>query len=109
PFLDAPGTAAFRIVRIGWLRRLFDLSCAEYDRLNLDKDDPVSDMQDEFAKGLEGVSEQETRARLVKIERLLTEWSKGRKLYGHIYDDVLKLKYLHQRYTNYLKWLQWKK
>ncbi len=25
--------------------------------------------------------------------------------YGHIFDDVLKLKYLHQRYTNYLRWL----
>ena len=42
------------------------------------------------------------------VERLLAEWSKGRKLYGHLFDDILKLKYLHQRYTNYLKWLQWK-
>jgi hypothetical protein len=57
---------------------------------------------------LQGVTEPEARARLVKIERVLTEWSKGRKLYGHIYDDVLKLKYLHQRYTNYLKWLMYK-
>ncbi|MEP7200091.1 MAG: AAA family ATPase [Chloroflexota bacterium] len=105
PFFEAPGNAAFRMDRIGWLRRLFDLACAEYDRLNLDKDDPVADFEAEFAKGLEGVTEQETRARLVKIERLLTEWSKGRKLYGHIYDDLLKLKYLHQRYTNYLRWL----
>ena len=48
------------------------------------------------------------RAELVKIERLLAEWARGRKLYGHMYDDVLKLKYLHQRYTNYLKWLVWK-
>jgi hypothetical protein len=29
-------------------------------------------------------------------------------LYGHLFDDLLKLKYLHQRYTNYLKWLKWK-
>ena len=48
------------------------------------------------------------RAELVKIERLLGDWAKGRKLYGHMYDDVLKLKYLHQRYSNYLKWLLWK-
>jgi hypothetical protein len=54
------------------------------------------------------VTEAEARARLVKIERLLAEWSKGRKLYGHVFDDVLKLKYLHQRYTNYLKWLKYK-
>ena len=37
---------------------------------------------------------------------LITEWAKGRKLYGHLYDDLLKLKYLHQRYTNYLRWLK---
>src|SRR5207244_7613905 len=36
PFFEATGNAAFRIDRIGWLRRLFDLACAEYDRLNLD-------------------------------------------------------------------------
>ena len=93
---------------MSWIRRLFDLACAEYDRLNLDKDDPVAALEVEFAQGLQGVTEQEARARLVKIERILAEWSKGRKLYGHIYDDVLKLKYLHQRYTNYLKWLMYK-
>ena len=60
----------------------------------------------EFSHGLEGLNESETRRRLVKIERLITEWSKGRKLYGHLYDDLLKLKYLHQRYTNYLRWLK---
>jgi hypothetical protein len=52
------------------------------------------------------VPKAEVRARLTKIERQLADWSKGRKLYGHLYDDVLKLKYLHQRYTNYLDWLE---
>jgi MoxR-like ATPase len=108
PFFDTPENGAFRSDKIGWLRRLFDLSCNEYDRLDRDRDDVVAQMEAEFARGLEGVSEQETRARLVKIERTLTDWSKGRKLYGHLFDDILKLKYLHQRYTNYLKWLQWK-
>ncbi len=28
-----------------------------------------------------------------------------RKLHGPVYDDLLKLKYLHQRYTNYRRWL----
>ena len=105
PFFEAPGNAAFRYDKIGWLRRLFDLSCGEYDRLNLDNDDPVATFENEFAKGLEGVTESEVRARLVKIERQLTDWSRGRKLYGNLYDDLLKLKYLHQRYTNYLHWL----
>jgi len=108
PFFEAPGNAIYRTDKIGWIRKLFDLACAEYDRLNLDKDDLVADLDAEFAKGLEGVSEPEVRARLTKIERLLNDWSKGRKFYGHMFDDVLKLKYLHQRYTNYLRWLTYK-
>jgi MoxR-like ATPase len=105
PFFEAPGHAVFRVDRVGWIRRLFDLACAEYDKLNLDQDDPVAELEVDFARGLEGVTEAEVRARLVRIERVLTDWSKGRKLYGHLFDDVLKLKYFHQRYTNYLRWL----
>jgi MoxR-like ATPase len=108
PFFDAPGNAVFRTDRIGWLRKVFDMSCADYDRLNLDREDPVAALAAEFRRGLDGLSEGDTRARLVKIERLITEWSKGRKLYGHLYDDLLNLKYLHQRYTNYLRWLKTK-
>ena len=106
PFFDAPGNGVFRTRPHRLASQNSDLSCADYDRLNLDRDDPVADLGTEFRRGLDGLSESETRSRLVRIERLITEWSKGRKLYGHIYDDVLKLKYLHQRYTNYLRWLK---
>lgn len=106
PFFDAPGNGMFRVDRVGWLRRVFDLSCADYERLNLDREDPVADLAHEFNQGLDGLGETETRNRLVKIERLISDWSKGRKLYGHLYDDLLELKYLHQRYTNYLRWLK---
>lgn len=106
PFFEAPGHAVYRADRVGWLRKVFDLSCAEFDRLDLDREDAVAAFAAEFQRGLDGLSENETRSRLVKIERLITEWAKGRKLYGHLYDDLLKLKYLHQRYTNYLRWLK---
>jgi len=108
PFFEAAGNAPLRVDRIGWIRRLFDLSNAEYDRLDLDRDDPVAVLLDEFGRGLAGVDEVTTRARLDRIERLLADWSAGRKLYGTLYDDVLVLKYLHQRYTNYLAWLRWR-
>lgn len=108
PFFDAPGNAVLRVDRIGWIRRLFDQACAEYDRLNLDQEDPVAELEAELAKGLDGVSESAAKKTLVRIERVLNEWSKGRKLYGHLYDDILKLKYIHQRYSNYLRWLRWK-
>ena len=105
PFFEAAENKVYRTDKVGWIRRLFDLSCQEYDRLDLDRDDPLRGIEEEFAKGLDGLPAAETRRRLVKIERILGEWSKGRKFYGHMLDDVLKLKYLHQRYTNYLKWL----
>jgi Mg-chelatase subunit ChlI len=107
-FFETPENASFRYDKIGWIRRMFDLACAEYDRLDLDRDDPVGDLSAQFEQGLDGVTEKEVRARLVKIERVLSDWAKGRKFYGHMFDDVLKLKYLHQRYTNYLRWLEWK-
>lgn len=108
PFFEAAENAVYRIDKVGWIRKLFDLACAEYDRLDLDRDDPVAQITAEFDQGLEGVTETQVRSQLVRIERVLGNWAKGRKFYGHMFDDVLKLKYLHQRYTNYLKWLQWK-
>jgi len=108
PFFEAAENGVYRVDKVSWIRKLFDLSCAEFDRLNLDKEDPVADLEADFDRGLDGVTEAQARAQLVKIERTLADWAKGRKLYGHLYDDVLKLKYLHQRYTNYLRWLQWR-
>ena len=107
PAFEQEGGPTLRADRVGWLRGLFDVSCREYDRLGLDQDDPVTACLEEFALGLEGLSEAETRRRLATIEGVLRDWAGGRKLYGHLYDDILTLKYLHQRYSNYLHWLQW--
>jgi len=108
PFFEQQGNGALRVDRVNWIRNLFDSACREFERLNLDKEDPVAELEAQFESGLDGVSEKEVRGRLANIERTLASWSKGRKFYGNMFDDVLKLKYLHQRYTNYLKWLQWK-
>jgi MoxR-like ATPase len=108
PFFEMAENCVLRTDKIGWIRRMFDMSCAEYDRLALDRDDPVAELSAEFEKGLESVPQGEVKKRLVRIERVMRDWSKTRKFYGHMFDDALKLKYLHQRYTNYLRWLEWK-
>lgn len=108
PYFETAENNALRVDKVGWIRRMFDMACAEYDRLQLDRDDPVATLSAQFEKGLDGLSDKEVRKRLVEIERVLKTWSGSRKFYGHMYDDVLKLKYLHQRYTNYLRWLTWK-
>jgi len=105
PFFALPENAAFRVDAVGWLRHVFDLSCEEFDRLDLDRDDPVAALADQFELGLDGLDEREVRGRLTGIERVIATQVQGGKLYGPIYDDLLKLKYLHQRYTNYLHWL----
>ncbi len=107
PFFEASGNERYRVDRVGWIRRLFDLSNNQFDQRDLDRADPVAELLTQFEQGLEGLTEAETRSRLQAIERLLGEWSGGRKLYGTLYDDILVLKYLHQRYTNFLTWQQW--
>jgi len=108
PFFEEEGNAPLRADHVSWIRRLFDASCAEYDRLDLDRDDPVAECDRIFEQGLDGVEAKEVRRRLTDIERTLEGWTKGRKFYGHMFDDILKLKYYHQRYTNFLRWLEWK-
>ncbi|MBP7866136.1 MAG: AAA family ATPase [Acidobacteria bacterium] len=108
PFFEQGRNAALRTDRVSWIRSLFDAACKEYDRLDLDRADPLTPLEEEFGSGLVGVAEGDVRRRLAKVEKVLREWSASRKLYGHMYDRILKLKYLHQRYTNYLRWLKWK-
>lgn len=111
-FFSSPANEVYRIDRISWLRRLFDASCQEYERLDLDAHDPVRDLSGELERGLQGVDAEEVTRRLQQIETLLGELTEagpsGQPISGPVYEDILRLKYLHQRYTNYLKWLQWR-
>lgn len=109
PYFEQPGHAVFRVDRVGWIRELFDRACAEYDRLDLDHADPLTLIDRAYGEGLDGLSETQVRRRLVEIERVIADFARNRKLYGPMFDDVIKLKYYHQRYTNYLRWLQWKR
>ena len=106
PFFDAAENAAYRSDLVSWIRALFDRTSAEYDRLGRDQRDPIRDLLADLDRGLDQVDERTVDTRLAAIERALREIEKGGKLYGHLFDDVLALKYLHQRYTNYRAWLR---
>ena len=105
PFFDQAQNGIYRIDRVAWIRRVFDLACEEYARLDLDRDDAIQAMDEAFDRGLDGVPEPEVRRRLDAIESHLASLAKATKLYAHVHADVLKLKYYHQRYSNYLRWL----
>ncbi|MFO0555618.1 MAG: MoxR family ATPase [Polyangiaceae bacterium] len=105
-FFDAPENAPYRSDLVSWIRVLFDRANQEYDRLDRAKSDAVRAELELFDRGLEGLAESAVEERLAAIERALRAIEKGGKLYGHLFDDVLTLKYLHQRYTNYRAWLR---
>ena len=105
-FFDAAEHAPYRADLVGWIRVLFDRACQEYDRLGRDHADPVGEALATFDRGLEGLDEPTVDERLAGLERRLKEIEQGGKLYGHLFDDVLALKYLHQRYTNSRAWLR---
>jgi MoxR-like ATPase len=109
PFFDQSGNGIYRIDRVAWIRRAFDLACEEFIRLDLDRDDPVAALDNAFDRGLEGLPEPEVLKQLNAIETHLAKLAKHTKLYAHVQADVLKLKYYHQRYSNYLRWLTWQK
>jgi len=109
PFFDQSGHEIYRLDHVAWIRRLFDLACQEYARLDLDRDDPIDELDTAFARGLEGVDERAVRKQMSRIETLIKKMAKATKLYAHVQNDLLKLKYYHQRYSNYLRGLQWQR
>jgi MoxR-like ATPase len=108
PFFSQKGNEAYGLDRVSWIRKLFDLSCAEYDALGRDRKDPLRDLLSAFGRGLEGVGRADASAALAEVERLMGEYAQNKKFHGPMFDDVLSLKYLHQRYSAYLRWLDWK-
>ena len=40
------------------------------------------------------------------IESILRRWEQATKLHGNTFEDALALKYAHQRYSSYRRWLE---
>ncbi len=105
-FFDAPGNQIYRVDKIAWIRKLFDLSLEEYERLDRDTADPVKEIGDELQKGLKSLNAEAVRSQINKIEQILQKLAKDTKLVCYLYDDVLTLKSYYMRYQNYLQWLE---
>lgn len=109
-FFSDPEHQVYLSDRISWLRMLFDRSCEEYDLLDLDHNDPLQTLSEDFEQGLQDVNTETVKERLQSIENLFYEFSTYTEehIRPSLYDDLIKLKYFHQRYTNYLTWLEWR-
>lgn len=89
---------------VSWLGDLFTQSCRQYDALGRDADDAVASLLAEFDRGLDGLPALEASRRITAVESQLRRIATVGKLYGRDFDDVIALKYLHQRYTAYVRW-----
>ena len=91
---------------IAWIADLFAQSVRQFNALGLANGDVVTDQLALLAKGLDGLTAIDVSRRITVVESTIAAVGKTGKLYGRHYDDLLALKYLHQRYSNYLRWLE---
>lgn len=111
PNLESPAfqsSQALSVDRIAWIRKLWDSAIELYEQLDWDHADPLIPIEQEFNQGLDGLAAAEVNRRLGAIENAIIKLSKDSKLLAYVYDTVLRLKYFHQRYSNYMKWLEFR-
>lgn len=106
PRFDTGGEPELLHDAVAWLADLWDASVTQFRQLGLGAQDPVGVLLAEAAPGLEGVSTVEISRRITAVETEIRQIARTGKLYGRHYDDLLALKYLHQRYSNYRRWLE---
>lgn len=92
--------------KIAWIRQMWDLCVAQYDKEGRGKEDKGHQLMRELEQGLEGISGDEVRTRIQKIGSLFDAAVKKGELNAAVYEDLIRLKYIHMRYQNYLQWLQ---
>ncbi|MCU1404392.1 MAG: ATPase [Glaciihabitans sp.] len=105
PRFDVGADRELAFDSVSWLADLFAESRRQFSALGLGGSDPVADELALLARGLEGVTGIQASQRLTAVESQIAFISRQGKLYGRHFDDLLALKYLHQRYTNYVAWL----
>ena len=105
PLFDGDLDRELALDSVAWLGGLWAESTRQYQSLGFEQQDVVRDLLQQAATGLDGVTAVETARRITAVEAMIARIAGTGKLYGRSYDDLLALKYLHQRYSNYRRWL----
>jgi len=105
-FFQAPENKVFLSDKIAWIRHMLDMTIARFDEEGRGKSDPGRALMAELEAGLEGVSAATVRARLAVTRTELDRLVRGAELNATVYEDAIRLKYIHMRYQNYLHWLE---
>jgi hypothetical protein len=104
-FFDAAGNRTLLRDRVAWIRHLFDAGIRQYGRHKPLRDE-VMGIRDELDRGLAGVDAATTRSRMRVIAGLIAKTMKHSELSGPVYEDLIHLKSMYSRYSNYAQWQQ---
>ncbi len=104
-YFEAEGRAALLHDRVAWIRRMIDMAFEQHNR-HLPVRRKVRELRDELDQGLAGVSPAEVTRRLGRLSSLMTELMQRSELSGPVYEDLIHLKSMYSRYTNYAHWLR---
>ena len=86
---------------------MFDMAMDQYEDLAQD-DSPVRDRMEEMERGLVDVSGREAAKRRQRILDELRKYNRAGELSACNYADIIVLKSIYMRYSNYLLWLEGK-
>jgi hypothetical protein len=103
-FQEPPGQGLLRD-KVAWIRQMWDLAMAQFDRADRTRNDKGAALLTELEAGLEGVSAVDATARMRAVEAAITDLCQGGELSAPVYEDLVRLKYIFMRYQNYVRWL----
>ena len=84
PFFDQTGNGVYRLDRVGWIRKAFDLACEEFVRAGPGPRRPGDGNRRRFRPRPGGRAEAEVRKQLNAIETHLDKLARTTKLYAHV-------------------------
>jgi MoxR-like ATPase len=102
-FFDAGQNRTLLRDRVAWIRSLFDAGVRQYGRHKPLRDE-VMGLRDELDRGLVGVDAATTAKRMRLIAGLIAKTMKHSELSGPVYEDLIHLKSMYSRYSNYAQW-----
>jgi len=108
PYFQTEENKIYLSDKISWIRRMFDMAMDQYDDLAMDTQSPVRKLMEQIEEGLDNLPDKEARKRLNRVRKTLQGYQKAGELSAFNYADIIMLKSIYMRYTNYLLWLEGK-
>lgn len=105
PYFQVADNADLLLDRVAWIRTMFDTAMDQYPSHTKDRA-AVRKHQTTLDAGLAGVTLKTAEKRLARISTALRRLVSKKELSGPTYENIIQLKALYSRYSNYIQWLK---